>query len=271
MFEADEASPFVGGPTQPPIIKRSISAPAIADHVSWTTFYLTTWLVDDFQWNTTWLPFVTCAMMASFAIWPNFAYLRWYWTFFKDGSRSWCGVFHWEEKSLFKWPHIFLILAFHLMLMVRFISRISLMSFSFLCRRITVMQMVCSTTQMHHLEWTLVSPKWERISMEMRATKMLILKATTPTNTWRPSQVTTMKELLLRMIIAAFGSTLERHPWTEYRFDRWQHLYLLQLVSLFWQYRTPYFILHHSTNSYWEFIKKAFLLTRLHIIWGDNE
>jgi hypothetical protein len=34
MFEADEASPFVGGPTQPPIIKRSISAPAIAEHVS---------------------------------------------------------------------------------------------------------------------------------------------------------------------------------------------------------------------------------------------
>jgi hypothetical protein len=42
MFETDEASPFVGGPTQPPIIKRSISAPAIADHVSRTKFFRNT-------------------------------------------------------------------------------------------------------------------------------------------------------------------------------------------------------------------------------------
>jgi hypothetical protein len=34
MFEADESSPFVGGATQPPFLKRSLSAPAIADHVS---------------------------------------------------------------------------------------------------------------------------------------------------------------------------------------------------------------------------------------------
>ena len=34
MFETDEASPFVGGSTQPPFLKRSLSAPAIAEHVS---------------------------------------------------------------------------------------------------------------------------------------------------------------------------------------------------------------------------------------------
>ena len=34
MFETDDASPFVGGSTQAPFLKRSLSAPAIAEHVS---------------------------------------------------------------------------------------------------------------------------------------------------------------------------------------------------------------------------------------------